>query len=348
MLYAIVAVLVIIVDQWVKYWVAGAISLESTGETFIPGIISLVNLHNDGAAFSFLSGGGARIYFIILTGVFTVAVILALATRFISGRVARWSIVLVTAGGLSNCIDRVIYGYVQDMFKLELFNFPVFNVADIFITVFCLIFVFAIIFERDKKPQYEDELEDDEEEDRPVRRREREKAEKPERAKRAERTEPAGKPEKTARKSRKPKYEDEYAQYKAARATRQQQAASTAPAARSKSGYDPADPFAEWERANARVEAQQKGGYTKPAGTAAPQYSAPKAPVQQAARQPMQQPAAQYVPPTQQPAAQPVQPQQPARAPVQQTQQPAPQKSAAKPADAKTDFSLDDILNEFK
>lgn len=59
MLYAIVAVLVIIVDQWVKYWVAGAIAMESTGETFIPGLISLVNLHNDGAAFSFLSGGGA-------------------------------------------------------------------------------------------------------------------------------------------------------------------------------------------------------------------------------------------------------------------------------------------------
>ena len=166
MLYAIVAVLVIIADQWVKYWVAGSIPLESTGETFIPGILSLVNLHNDGAAFSWLSGGGARIYFIILTGVFTVAVLIALATKFISGPVARWSLVLVTAGGLSNCIDRVIYGYVQDMFKCELFNFPIFNVADIFITVFCIVFIIAILFEKDRKDEdyyYDDEVPEDEE-----------------------------------------------------------------------------------------------------------------------------------------------------------------------------------------
>lgn len=105
------------------------------------------------------------------------AVILALATNFISGRVARWSIVLVTAGGLSNCIDRVISGYVQDMFKIELFNFPIFNVADIFITVFCLVFVFAIIFEKDRPDDYYDDEfddEDDEEEDRPPRRKLRE------------------------------------------------------------------------------------------------------------------------------------------------------------------------------
>ncbi|EJW99932.1 signal peptidase II, partial [gut metagenome] len=74
MLYAIVALLVIIADQWVKYWVSMSISMASTGEPLIPGIVSLVNLHNDGCAFSFLSGGGARIYFIVLTGIFTVAV----------------------------------------------------------------------------------------------------------------------------------------------------------------------------------------------------------------------------------------------------------------------------------
>ena len=117
MLYAIVGLLVIIADQWVKFWVANHISMSSAGEEFIPGILSLVNVHNDGAAFGFLSGSGARIPFIILAGAFALVVILALATKLISGKLARWSIVLVTAGGLSNCLDRVIYGYVQDMFK---------------------------------------------------------------------------------------------------------------------------------------------------------------------------------------------------------------------------------------
>ena len=161
MLYAIIGMLVIIADQYIKFWVQGHIALTSTGEEFIPGILSLANVHNDGAAFGFLAGSGARIPFIILAGVFTVAVIIALATKLISGKLARWSIVLVTAGALSNCLDRVLYGYVQDMFKLEFINFPVFNLADVFITVFSIIFALAVIFGKTRRDDDDDyEFED--------------------------------------------------------------------------------------------------------------------------------------------------------------------------------------------
>ena len=173
MLYCIVGLLVIILDQAVKFWVTNTL-FGSDIVKFIPGLISLVNVHNDGAAFSFLSGGGARIYFIVLTAVFALLVIVALATNFISGRVSRWCLVLITAGGLANCIDRVIYGYVVDMFKVEIFNFAVFNVADIFITVFAIIFAIAMIFERqddDDEDDYDDEEEDDDYEEKPKRRK---------------------------------------------------------------------------------------------------------------------------------------------------------------------------------
>ena len=156
MLYAIVGMLVIIADQYVKFWIQGHVWLNQAGPEIIPGILSLTNVHNDGAAFGFLSGTGARIPFIILAGVFTVAVIIALATKLISGKLARWSIVLVTAGGLSNCLDRVIYGYVQDMFKLDFINFPVFNLADVFITVFAILFVLAVIFGKTRKDEDDD------------------------------------------------------------------------------------------------------------------------------------------------------------------------------------------------
>ena len=168
MLYAIVALVVVLIDQWVKFYTAGVIHFENAGVPLIPGLISMVNVHNTGAAFSLFSGGNARIYFIIITGVFTVAVIIALATKFVSGPVARWSLVLMTAGGLSNCIDRVIYGYVQDMFKFEpLPSFPVFNVADIVITVFCILFILSLFFEKDRKKQddYADAFSDDEDEE---------------------------------------------------------------------------------------------------------------------------------------------------------------------------------------
>ncbi len=319
MLYAIIGVLVIIADQWVKFWVQGNISMESAGVPFIPGILSLVNLHNDGAAFSFLSGANARIPFIVLTGVFVVAVIIALATKFISGRVARWSIVLVAAGGLSNCIDRVIYGYVQDMFKTEFINFPVFNLADVFITVFCIIFVLAILFEREQ-----DEDEEDYEEE-----------EEPRTSKRAQRA--AAKAQsaevKASRKKQRDYEDDEYEEYKAARAARQRQQAkaraqeqSARPAQQSFRAAEPEseDPFAEWERANARVQQVQR-------------------PVQQPVQRPVQQPVQQ---PVQRPVQQPVQ--QPVQRPVQQPVQRPVQQPVQQPKAAAEEFSLEDILAEFK
>lgn len=333
MLYAIVAMLVIIADQWLKYWIAGNIVLDTGIKELIPGVLSLVNIHNQGAAFGFLSGGNARIYFIIICVVFTVAVIVALATNFISGSLGRWSAVFIMAGGIGNCIDRILYGYVQDMFKLEFFNFPIFNVADIAITVFCFVFILYILFGGEGRSARDRRLEDDEdydedEEDVPVR-RQPEKEEKPARRRRDafddddeeedEPVRPLRRREKEeyparqpARKSRQPKFEQDYEQFKAARAARQQQAPAApvqpAPA------VDPADPFAEWERANSRVEAQKQA--------AAPVQ--PKAPVQQPVQQPVQ-------PPIQS------QPQQPVQAPA-----------PAKKSSDGLDFDLEDILSEFK
>ena len=324
MLYAIVGLLVIIADQWVKFWVANHISMSSAGEEFIPGILSLVNVHNDGAAFGFLSGSGARIPFIILAGAFALVVILALATKLISGKLARWSIVLVTAGGLSNCLDRVIYGYVQDMFKCEFINFPVFNVADIFITLFAIIFAIAVIFgktrpdEDDDDYEFEDEEEEEEEEPRISRRKQKrlrraaeEEDEEEEEAPPA-RVKKEKKEKKTPRSRRREKAEEEEAaevpaaaaEKPAAEAPKQQKAAA-APAKE--------DPFAAWERANAKVEAQ-KPRLVKQQPAAKPDADA-------STRRMEKIPAA------------------------------APAKPAAKPAPkpvVEEEFSLDDILNEFR
>ena len=171
MLYAIVAILIIIIDQAVKLGVTNMVLDGTAVKTLIPGVLSLVRVQNDGAAFSFLAGGGARIWFIILTLIFVALVIVALVTNFISGKFGRWCMVVVAAGGLSNCIDRVLYGYVLDMFRIDLFNFAVFNVADIFITVGCIAFIIYILFGGEKNAQPEDqyEEEDNEEADTPVR-----------------------------------------------------------------------------------------------------------------------------------------------------------------------------------
>ena len=58
----------------------------------------------------------------------------------------RWCIAAVYAGGLGNVIDRVRLGYVVDMFATEFMDFPVFNVADCFITCGCILLLIHLIF----------------------------------------------------------------------------------------------------------------------------------------------------------------------------------------------------------
>lgn len=386
MLYAIVGMLVIILDQGVKYWVTNNIMLNTITEPLIPGILSLVRMHNDGAAFSFLSGGGARVYFVILTAVFTVAVIIALATNFINGKFGRWCLVLVTAGGLSNCLDRILYGFVVDMFKIDLFNFAVFNVADIFITVFSLLFIVYIIFggektkdtDKDEFDEYDDEEADSRSLSGELRDtvdsvRERKSAKKPsyedyaqERKQRKggrraaveeepeEQLRPMRKPRVIAPAEKRPVFDTDEDMPRrtrgdaeparraraddgtAAPARRARSAAEndfTVPSRNTKSAagqesaqparrsaYREEDPFAAWEKANAKAE---RSSAQTPAAKAMGTAPAKTAPVFDSAEvQPRK---------TERPAA-----------------PKAPAKTAPKAAKPDDEFSLDDILAEFK
>ncbi len=156
MLYAIVAVLVLILDQGMKYWTTVNITLDTGVQELIPGFIQLRNIHNTGAAFGLLENTGwAKWLFIILTVVFVIVVIVALATKLIRGSFGRWTAVLVMAGAIGNCIDRLIYGYVVDMFEFTFISFPVFNVADIFIVVGGIAFCLYVIFHKDTETKEE-------------------------------------------------------------------------------------------------------------------------------------------------------------------------------------------------
>ncbi len=146
MLYAIVAVIALIIDQAVKYWATANIVLNTGVKEFIPGLIRLTNIHNTGAAFSILEG--ARWFFVILCIVFVALIVYVLITDIITAPGSRWMAVLVMAGAVGNCIDRIICGYVVDMIEFEFMNFPVFNIADIYITVGAILFVVFTLLEK--------------------------------------------------------------------------------------------------------------------------------------------------------------------------------------------------------
>lgn len=147
MWYAIVAILILIADQGLKYWVTVNIALDTGHVTLIPGVLELTNIHNNGAAFSMLEHAPHWI-FIIFTLVFAAIAVFCLRRNVVHGKVGRWSVVLVLAGAIGNCIDRILSGYVVDMFNFLFVRFAVFNLADIFIVVAGITLCLHVIFYR--------------------------------------------------------------------------------------------------------------------------------------------------------------------------------------------------------
>ena len=144
MIYAILALVLLVADQVVKYLVRAQIAL---GESipFIPHIMDLTYVKNTGAAFSILRD---HTWVLILISAVVVVVVGVLVQRgFFRGRLGLTAAMLVMCGGVGNLIDRVAMGYVTDMFQTTFMNFAVFNVADCYITVgVVLLFVYVLFF----------------------------------------------------------------------------------------------------------------------------------------------------------------------------------------------------------
>ena len=172
MLYAIIAAIILIGDQWLKYWVTVNITLSTGEATLIPGVVKLVNIHNSGAAFGFLSDAAyARWLFLGIAALFIIVIVVVLAKHLFKSRFANWCAVMALAGAVGNCIDRALYGYVVDMFKVEFMDFAVFNVADVFLVVACLAFIIYLIVDLFRGK--DDDGEDDDEKPRRAGRRSR-------------------------------------------------------------------------------------------------------------------------------------------------------------------------------
>ena len=166
MLYAIIAAIILIGDQWLKYWVTVNITLSTGEAALIPGVVKLVNIHNSGAAFGLLGDAAyARWLFLGIAALFIIVIVVVLAKHLFKSRFANWCAVMALAGAVGNCIDRALYGYVVDMFKVEFMDFAVFNVADVFLVVACLAFVIYLIVDLFRGKDDDGEDDDDEDDD---------------------------------------------------------------------------------------------------------------------------------------------------------------------------------------
>ena len=136
-LMTIFAAVIVAADQFTKYLVVQNIPLYGHVD-FLPGFLGLTYVRNTGAAFS--SFEGAQWLFALIFVLFTAAIIWEFSKkRWPFTTFERWCIVAIYGGGIGNMIDRFRFGYVVDMIQTEFMDFPVFNVADSFITCGCIL-----------------------------------------------------------------------------------------------------------------------------------------------------------------------------------------------------------------
>jgi len=138
-IYVVLVISMLIIDQWIKYWVEAHLIPRTFSRWPWPGVIEMQLTHNEGIAFGILQGKG---------GLFTpIALLISFGAAYYTYRHPKdsgWmhaSMGLLTAGALGNLYDRVKLGYVRDMFATRFINFPVFNWADACITVATIILI---------------------------------------------------------------------------------------------------------------------------------------------------------------------------------------------------------------
>ena len=147
LLWSLLAGIIIILDQLTKYLVVENIG-KTQVVTLIPKVLDLVYVKNTGAAFSIFENHTWILGTISV--VFCVAIVIYMLINKPKHKLSLISAGLLLGGALGNGIDRVIRHYVVDFIELTLFTFPVFNLADIAITVGALlIIVYTILYDKD-------------------------------------------------------------------------------------------------------------------------------------------------------------------------------------------------------
>ena len=112
----------------------------------IKNVFQLEYLENRGAAFGMLQN--KQIFFFVIVLIISVFIIWFYLHVPMTGKYLplRFCAVFIFAGAIGNFIDRVKLSYVVDFFYFKLINFPIFNVADIYVTVGTFVLAFLLLF----------------------------------------------------------------------------------------------------------------------------------------------------------------------------------------------------------
>jgi signal peptidase II len=146
---ALLLLIFVVIDQWTKY--LAVIHLKGQEAiVLIDGVFELHYLENRGAAFGLLQNQKA--FFVLIT-VIILSLIVYVLSRMPYQRIyvkLNVALVCIAAGAIGNLIDRVRLDYVVDFLYFSLINFPIFNVADIYVTCSAVLLVILLLFVYDE------------------------------------------------------------------------------------------------------------------------------------------------------------------------------------------------------
>ena len=141
----------LIFDLLTKEFIAGSIALGEQ-KSFIPGLFSFTYVENDGAAWNIFAGN--RTFLIIISVIFIILLGVFYFFERKNGVLFHVGAGLIFAGAVGNMVDRIFIGIVRDFSQFDFWrSFPVFNIADVALTigvVIVVIYYIITLFKRGK------------------------------------------------------------------------------------------------------------------------------------------------------------------------------------------------------
>lgn len=142
---------IIALDQWTKYLTVQTLPLHGSKESIL-GIFHITHARNTGGAWGILAG--QTWLFVLVMVAFLGLIGVMLWRKWLTKKFEWVCIAAIVGGGLGNMIDRLLHGAVTDMIAVDFIDFPVFNVADCFITVGCIaLLIYVLIFDHGDNPK---------------------------------------------------------------------------------------------------------------------------------------------------------------------------------------------------
>jgi len=138
---------IIFLDQISKILVSVSLKLGQS-KPFIPGVVSIVKVHNYGTIWGLAQGG--NMIFAMLAVVVVVMIIIFLP-KIVKDKWSSVAIGMILGGAVGNLLDRFTRGFVVDFIHLDFFDFPVFNIADMGIVISALILVVVMLVSETKQ-----------------------------------------------------------------------------------------------------------------------------------------------------------------------------------------------------